>query len=68
MQQKQKINKKENFIAHQRYERIYLIVFIKLYIFYKKMKDDLKDHIKDKTLEDDKIFICDSKKKFTKFF
>ena len=32
------------------------------------MKDDLKDHIKDKTLEDDKIFICDSKKKFTKFF
>jgi hypothetical protein len=27
------------------------------------MKDDLKDHIKDKTLEDDKTSISNSKKK-----
>ncbi len=32
------------------------------------MKDDFKEHIKDKTLEDDKTSISDSKKKIYEIF
>ena len=68
MQKKQKINKKENFIVYQRYERIYLIFSLNLSIFIKKMKDDLKDHIKEKTLEDDETSSTVIKKKFYEIF